>query len=170
MTDETTLSSYGEKEIGIFFDPWKPEADPKRSVMDLYRRAVWYKANPRSEEYMRTLFRERSPDGIFLDAQMDEKWDAHLASSDSVVLLYPDSIGIGFEEIESKVAGSKQKWATVRVLNGRRRTFVLNVKTRRQLRLRRVIEQTMLGEALFSIGFLAVTPFFVIPDLLRGKK
>lgn len=170
MTDETKLSSYGEKEIGIFFNPWRSEFDDKRSVAVLYRRSVWFKANPRSEEYMRELFRERSPNGIFIDTKTDANWKSQLVAADSIILLYPDSIGIGFAAIESEVAAGKQTWATVRVLNGRRRAFVLNGKTRRQLRLRRFFEKTMLGEALFSIGFLAVTPFFVISDLLRGKR
>lgn len=119
---------------------------------------------------MLALFRERSPNGIFINTHRDVDWRSQLASADSIILLYPDSIGNGFAAIESEVAVGKQKWATVRVLNGRRRAFVLNGKTQRQLRLRRFFERTMLGEAFFSIGFLAATPFFVISDLLRGKK
>lgn len=170
MSDETKIRSHGEKEIGIFYNPWKSEFDYKSSLAELYRRAVWFKANPRSEEYMRALFAERSPDGIFLNALSDTDWKSHLASADSILLLYPDSIGIGFAAIESEVAADKQKWATVRILNGRRRAFVFNGKVRRQLRLRRFFEQTMLGEALFTMGFLAVTPFFFISDLVRGRK
>jgi hypothetical protein len=170
MIDETNITTRGRREIGIFYNPWPVEFGEKKSVGVLYRRAVWFKANPRSEEYMRALFLERMPDGIFLNTERDEHWRSHLGSADSIFLLYPDSTGLFFSDLESEVEKHKPEWATMRVLNGRRRAFVLSRAVRRRLRLRRFIERTMLGEALFSAAFLAVTPFFLISDLVRGRR
>ena len=48
-----------KKVIGLFHDPWRSDIDPHRSLAELYRRAVWLKANPRGEDYMRALFASR---------------------------------------------------------------------------------------------------------------
>ena len=153
MVEEKKNNLLKNKEIGLFYNPWKFTSEHKKSVSDLYRRAVLYKANPRSEKYMRNLFAEYSPEGTFINIQSDSDWQSKLSSADSIILLYPDSIGINFSSIESKVNSSKQKWTGVKVLNGRRRAFVLNHSVRLQLRLRRFIEQTMIGEAVFTVWF-----------------
>ncbi len=160
----------GKKEVGIFYNPWKSTFDHKKSVLELYRRAVFLKANPRNQDYMKTLFAEHSPDGDFVNIQSDSDWQSKISLADTIVLLYPDSTGINFSTIESTLKLNKQKWATVRVLNGRRRTFVLNRSVMVQLRLRRFIEQTMLGEALIMIAFLIISPFFLISDFFRGRQ
>ncbi|MBF0322869.1 MAG: hypothetical protein HQL62_08020, partial [Magnetococcales bacterium] len=49
------------------FHPWEPP--PKRLGMDLWRWAVWFKANPRDEATMHTLFRQRFPEGQFIPIQ-----------------------------------------------------------------------------------------------------
>lgn len=157
------------KVVGVFHNPWRADYDPRRSLAELYRRAVWLKANPRDEAYMRALFAERYPGGVFTTAGGDE-WRRELPSADTVVLLYPDSNGINFSKVEDEVAGAKKAWATVRVLNGRRRDFVLSGAVRRGLRWRRFVERTMLGEAAAVVIFAAATPFFVVSDLLRGRR
>ena len=156
--------------VGIFHNPWQDEYDPRRSLAELYRRAVWVKANPRGEEYMRALFAERYPRGRFVNADTDAGWRHALRSADTVVLLYPDSTGLHFSRLERAVGAGRKAWATVRVLNGRRRDFVLSVQARRQLRLRRFLERAMLGEALAIIAFAAATPFFLVSDLVRGRR
>jgi hypothetical protein len=157
------------KVIGVFHNPWRSDYDPRQSLAELYRRAVWLKANPRDEAYMRALFAERYPDGVFTTTGGDE-WRRELPSADTVVLLYPDANGINFSGVEGEVARAKKTWATVRVLNGRRRDFVLSRAARHSLRRRRFIERTMLGEALAVLVFTAATPFFVVSDLLRGRR
>jgi hypothetical protein len=157
------------KVVGVFHNPWRSDYDPRRSLAELYRRAVWLKANPRDEEYMRALFAERYPQGVFVSTG-GEGWRRELPSADTVVLLYPDASGINFSRVEREVAALKKTWATVRVLNGRRRDFVLGRAARRDLRRRRFLERTMLGEALATVLFVAATPFFVFSDLLRGRR
>jgi hypothetical protein len=157
------------KVVGVFHNPWRADYDPRRSLAELYRRAVWLKANPRDEAYMRALFAERYPGGVFTTTGGDD-WRRALPSADTVVLLYPDSNGINFSEVEREVARIKKTWATVRVLNGRRRDFVLSRAVRRALRRRRFVERAMLGEALAVFIFAAATPFFVASDLLRGRR
>ncbi|HYE16225.1 MAG TPA: hypothetical protein VD968_17435 [Pyrinomonadaceae bacterium] len=154
--------------LGVFHNPWRDDYDPRRSIGELYRRAVWLKANPRSETYMRALFKERYPEGRFVSTAED--WKARLASADTVVLLYPDSTGLGFSRVEREAFAGKKEWATVRALNGRRRDFVLSRRVLRQLRRRRFLEVTMLGEAAVVVPFVVVTPFFVLSDFVRGRR
>jgi hypothetical protein len=156
--------------VGIFHNPWRADYDPRRSVMELYRRAVWLKANPREEAYMRALFNERYPRGVFVNADSESRWAEELRAADTVVMLYTDATGLHFAPVESVVERNKKSWATVRVLNGRRRDFVWSKLARRQLRVRRFVERAMLGEALLTLAFLAVTPFFVVSDLVRGRR
>jgi len=162
------------KVVGVFHNPWRADYDPRRSLAELYRRAVWLKANPRDEEYMRALFAERYPDGLFLSTAGGDgaggDWRRELAAADTVVLLYPDAVGINFSGVEREVERRRKTWATVRVLNGRRRDFVLSGAARRELRRRRLIERGMLGEAVAVVLFAAATPFFVASDLLRGRR
>jgi hypothetical protein len=157
------------KVLGVFHNPWRADYDPHKSLAELYRRAVYLKANPRDEEYMRALFAERYPEGLFV--RMDTAdWRRELPAADTVVLLYPDANGIDFSRVEGEVSRAKKTWATVRVLNGRRRDFVLSPARRRALRRRRFVERAMLGEALAVVIFAAATPFFVAADLLRGRR
>jgi hypothetical protein len=164
-------SAMERKVVGIFHNPWQSAYDPRRSVAELYRRAVWLKANPRDEEYMKALFQERYPDGEFVNIDRDDEWRRRLAEAATVVLLYPDSIGLHFARVESAILkGRRSDAAEVRVLNGRRRDFALSGRARRELRWRRLAERAMLGEALMIVGFVVVTPFFVAADLLRRRR
>ncbi len=158
------------KVVGVFHNPWQSEYDPRRSLAELYRRAVWLKANPRNEDYMRALFAERYPRGHFVNADAGGDWRREVRAADTVVLLYPDATGLHFSPLERAVFREKKTWATVRVLSGRRRDFVLSGQARRRLRLRRFLERAMLGEALAVVAFAAATPFFVAGDLLRGRR
>ncbi|MCA1629397.1 MAG: hypothetical protein LC785_08090 [Acidobacteria bacterium] len=64
----------GRRVIGVFHNPRRADYDPRRSLAELYRRAVWLKANPRDEAYMRALFAERYPRAEFVDADADPRW------------------------------------------------------------------------------------------------
>ncbi|HJQ68935.1 MAG TPA: hypothetical protein VKA70_08185 [Blastocatellia bacterium] len=156
--------------IGIFHNPWQSRYEPRRSLAQLYRRAVWLKANPRSVAYMEELFLERYPQGRFINVDEQSGWRESVAAADAVVMLYPDSIGLGFSRIEAAVKRQKKRWAVVRALNGRRREFILKRRTVRQLKLRRFLERSMLGEAAAVVAFVAVTPLFVVSDLVRGRR
>jgi hypothetical protein len=156
--------------VGIFHSPWQGSYDQHKSLAQLYRRAVWLKANPRDEQYMHALFRERYPNGKFVATSRDPNWAKQLSSADTVVLLYPDSIGLGYGALEALVENSKKTWATVRVLNGRRRDFVVSRRAKRALRWRRLIERAMLGEVVAMAGFLLITPFLVLTDFVKGRR
>ena len=158
------------KVLGVFHNPWRGDYDPRRSLAELYRRAVWLKANPRDEAYMKALFAERYPQGVFANADDGPGWRRELPSADTVVMLYPDATGLHFSALESVVRSEKKPWATVRVLNGRRRDFVWSRRARRGLRLRRFLERSMLGEALVTVAVVVATPFLVISDFGRGRR
>ena len=159
-----------KKVIGIFHNPWQSEYEPRKSLTELYARAVWLKANPRSEAYMREQFAQRYPGGTFINVDEEPGWIGQVSTTDLIVLLYPDSIGIKFSQLEALVKRAKRSSTTVRVLNGRRREFSLSRGTIRELRLRRFLERSMLGEILAIAMFIAVTPVFVVSDLLRGRR
>lgn len=161
------------KIIGIFYSPWDEEMERRRTsrrAIDLYRYAVWFKANPRPRDYMRALFTERFPSGIFFDVKESPEWRTHTGRADTVVLLYPDSIGLGFTGLEREVRRLLKPWAAVHILNGRRRECLMNAGTSRALMVRRVLEQSMLAELLFTPIFVCVTPFLLTIDLLRGRR
>ena len=123
-----------------------------------YRRALLRKSNPRSPEYMRELFALRYPEGRIEETPP--------AGATAIVLLYPDAIGLGFGQIERRLP----RGVPVRVLNGRRRDFVLDRRTKAGLRTRRLLERTMTAEALFVAVLAAVTPFLLGADLVRGRR
>jgi len=123
---------------------------PRRTMRRAYRRALFEKANPRPPAYMRTLFAERYPDGRL-------EGGVPAGDADTIVLLYPDAIGLGFGAIERRLP----RGARIVVLNGRRREFPLDRRTRAALRKRRLLERTMLGVA---------TPVLLAADLVRGRR
>ena len=95
-----------------------------------FRRALFSNANPRTEEYMLALCGERWPDVRVVRVD-DADWLDAVGGADIVVLLYPDAIGQGFAAVEREVLRRKKRWAEVRVLNGRRRDFLLSPAARR---------------------------------------
>jgi hypothetical protein len=162
-----------QRVVGLFCWPWGPDPAAlraSRAPLDLYRYAVWFKANPRSREYMRNLFEERYPGGVFVDVAATPAWREPLAAAGTIVLLYPDAIGLGCGATERAVRGALAPGADLRVLNGRRRDFALDGGTRRALALRRLLERSMLAELLFIPVFLCVTPVLLAIDLLRGRR
>jgi hypothetical protein len=160
--------------IGLFFSPWDPHLESpaavqSRNPLTMYRRAVWFKANPRDEKYMRDLFTEYFREGVFINIDRDPFWHDNLREADMVVLLYPDAIGQGFYRLETKVQRRKKTCAAIRALNGRRREFLLNRATLYSLRVRRIMERWMLGEVVALILFVFITPVLLVIDLLRGR-
>jgi hypothetical protein len=156
--------------IGIFHDSWvrvRKLPASFRNPLSLWMKALRYRANPRSSAYMKALFAERYPGAKFLDAGT-EAISAAAAGSSKVVLLYPDSIGLGFSAIERNVAHNAPR-AVVEVLNGRRRQFAFDGKSRWALRFRRVLEWTMLIECFTGVVLLLTTPFLLLFDFVRGR-
>jgi hypothetical protein len=148
--------------VGVLHYPWGEDfgyqALPRKRPRRIYRRTLWWKANPRHPEYMRALFAERYPDG-----KLHEGAQPPLA--ETTVLLYPDAIGLGFGALERSLRGRRE----VRVLNGRRRDFALDRPTLRALRARRLLERTMLFEVVALPLFVALAVPMWIFDALRGR-
>jgi hypothetical protein len=162
-----------EQVTGLYFNPW-PEKwwhskEPLRNPIELYRRGLWYKSNPRDEAYMKALFDEKYPGGRFVNVKENPGWPGQVKEGSTILLLYPDSIGLGFSVLEREVRGRTQGAPPPRVLNGRRRDFVLDGPTRVALKIRRFMERTMLMEIGFTLIFVAVTPILLTMDWIRGR-
>lgn len=157
--------------VAVFYSPWPADGlkrPPRSRPLAQYRYAVWYKANPRSPDYMRALQRERFPAADWVEARTEKDW-LQVSQADTIVLLYPDAIGLGFGAIERSVLSHRAKSAAVEILNGRRRQFELTAATRWRLRLRRLLEWTMLLELAFIPVFIVVTPVLWTIDAVRGR-
>lgn len=160
--------------VGFYSYPWDTGFDvcrrPGRDPATMYRWALWYKANPRSADYMQSVFASRYPDGEFINVDTAPDWQQALADADTVVLLYPDAIGLGFAALERFARKAKKPWAAIRVLNGRKRDFLLYCGMQRSLKLKRFVERTMLGEMLFILPFALLTPLMLAWDWMRGRR
>jgi len=157
--------------IGIFCDPWAGLAQVPNSIrapLRAWRKLLYAKANPRSADYMRTLFEREWGGGSFVDTGVERSWESMLEGAARVVLLYPDANGIGFGRIERRVRRLAPR-AAVHVLNGRQRQFLLDASTATAVRLRRFLECTMLIETVISLGILVATPVLLGIDVVRGR-
>jgi hypothetical protein len=139
----------------------------KRTPRRLYRRALWYKANPRPPAYMESLFCERYPEGVLTRTDGSAP-PPEIQEAERVVLLYPDAIGLGFGSLERRL--ERRTGADVRVLNGRRRDFVLGGSMRARLAVRRLLERSMAPEAMSLLLLALATPVLLAFDLLRGRR
>jgi hypothetical protein len=160
--------------IGLAHNPWASDLTvPRphgRGLAYQYRWLVWHKANPRSAAYMAKLFAERFPDGALVDSDVDLTWRRAVADAEQIVLLYPDSIGLGFANIERTVTETKRSSAVVSALTGRRRAFRLDMRTETGLKFRRALEWSMAGEILAAAVFVVLTPPLLAFDWLAGHR
>lgn len=141
-----------------------------RDLLAKYRRLIWYNAFPRPETYVRELAATLAPSGAFVDVDADPAWAEKAAKADVVVLAYPDAIGLGYGPVERRIAATRKPWAAMRVINGNGRQFVLTPAVRASLLLRRLLARTLLGELLFTVAFVLVTPIFLLVDGIRGRR
>ena len=157
--------------VGLLHYPWGEDggvsATRPRTPRRAYRRALVYRSNPRPAEYMTALFEQRLPGAAI--ARIDgDGWKEKLSGADRVVLLYPDATGLGFGSLERRLLRLTRGRPSV--LNGRRRVFELDRRTRRALLARRALERSMLVEAagLLLIGLVTIP--LVVLDLIRGRR
>lgn len=160
------------KTVALYYDPWsqnKPGSTGWLSIFSSrFMKAVRSKSNPRDEAYMRDLLDQRYPDAELV--RYGEACDNNkFQQADKLVLLYPDAIGLGFGSLEKEIFDLIDEATELHILNGRRRDFLLDKKVYRSLRLRRFLEKSMLGEFAFTLVFIAVTPFFLVIDWMRGR-
>ncbi len=145
------------KTYALFNDSFFKEK-PWWMPQKLYR-VVCHRSNPRSKEYMLDLLREKFPDAEIVDINQTR-------SPGKTILLYPDSIGLGWRKIESRLIHKHE----VEVLNGRRRVFEFTPSLRRMLLLRRFLEMTFLPEMLLTPFVLFYGAFVATKDKFRGSK
>ncbi|MBN2010091.1 hypothetical protein JW960_12170 [candidate division KSB1 bacterium] len=161
--------------IGIFSYHWNPDWIIGKTRIQsrwtqpwsLYKQVLWYKARPRREAYMQELFETYYPDGIFINIDNEPDWQHHIVSASTIVLLYPDATGLGFMSVERTIWKQKRMWANIKVMNGRRRQFVINWSVYIQLLIRRILERTMLIELCATIPFVLITPILLLIDQRR---
>ena len=125
----------------------------------LYR-VVSQRSNPKSREYMITLLNQKFPDAELVEV-------SQLYSNDKIILLYPDSIGLGWKKIEANLM---QKFQVITVLTGRKRLFDLNSTVHRRLLFRRFIEVTFLPEILFMPFLLFYGILITLKDKISSCK
>ena len=138
--------------------------------MRQYRYAVWYKANPRDAAYMRALQQERFPDAEWVDTREQPDWASKISQADVRLCCFiPNSIGLGFGAVERSVFARKPgqpRW-TSSMAGGA--SSASTASTRVGLRLRRLLEWSMLAEFLFVPVFVVVTPVLWVVDAVRGR-
>jgi hypothetical protein len=87
---------------------------------------------------------------------------------DSVILVYPDALGLGWSGVERKLLTGLK--APLFFANGRRRLMRLDSSTRRRLVWHRFLANSRLAELLLGV---IVIPFAILcatVDALRGKS
>ena len=155
------------KIVALYHDPWKGLADALvdwRRPWLVWRKAQWFKANPRTASYMQERLAELWPEARFIDTGAEANWDRAVDGAAQVVLLYPDAIRV------ERVVRARANRAVLQVVNGRRRVFLLDDATMRSLRLRRFFEETMVLEAIMGLALLVATPVLLAIDLVRGRR
>jgi len=160
-----------ETRMGVTLDPWwkiSQHANALQRPLALWRKAVWYKANPRSPAEMRSRFATAFPETPLLDAGQDPGWASAVSGARVIVLVYPDSIGLGFGRIERQVRRAAPA-AKLELLNGRGRRMALDGRTRLALRARRLLEWTMTVELVAGGILVLSTPVLLLVDLMRGR-
>jgi hypothetical protein len=151
--------------LGIWFaDPPTFGLHVQKSIkhpVQMYKDVVRYKANPRSSETMKKMFTERFPTGNLIEFDLK-----NINQADEVVLLYPDAIGLGWGKAERKIRRQTLPNTLVSCLNGRGRYFILARRTQVSLRLRRLLEKTLLVEFVSSVVFVILTPILISNDFV----
>lgn len=154
--------------LGIWLtDPPSSSLGVQRSLkhpIQMYKDVVRYKSNPRSSEIMKAMFKEHFPTGKLVNSCL-----MSINPADEIILLFPDAIGLNWGETERKINQQVQPNTLISCLNGRGRYFVLTRRTQFSLRLRRLLEKTLITEFLSSIAFVILTPILLSYDLIRRR-
>jgi len=161
------------KIIGLYYDPnsdtpLKKTTSIFQKILRKYHTAIQWRSNPRPEDYMRLLFESQCEGSEFISLKTSSD-TPDLKDYDQVILLYPDSIGLGFSKLEKHCLTNTSNGTDIMALNGRKRLFKLDTKTLYRLRFKRFIERSLLPELLFMAVFIIITPFLWAIDSLRGR-
>ena len=158
--------------VGLFHDPWAGVRNGPRTLrqpLSLWKKAVWYRANPRSADEMQNLLVERFPGTRFAEVDAGSLDAAVPTDATRIVLLFPDATGLGCAWM-ARTAARRAPNASLIVLNGRRRQFELDGRSRLALAGRRFLERTMMVEFVAGGVILIATPFLLVFDFVRGRK
>jgi hypothetical protein len=158
----------GSDTVGVLYMP-SDYAKPRGGLLALWRRHLVANAGVRNRDYMEALFKRHFPRGTMIELKDRQVPADVMDSSKTIVLLFPDAIGIDFGRIERAIAS---RWRSKRVLalNGRRRLFRLDAKMRRRLALLRSLETFRIPEIAFLLVFLIATPVLVLFDMMTGRR
>ncbi len=192
LAPHANTSTLPIKRILFVLHPWSLKARNDGSWMAVRDYVVHYRANPRSLEYMLDLASDfviryakdtriellthenllaelpekyRSwPSGIYTDIDLS---DLSSRNYDTVVFLYHDPIGLGWENLEKAL--KKLNASQYIVINGRRREFIWDPSARRVLAFRRFLVRAWWLELLFVPLVWATAIFFYLSDAISGK-
>lgn len=103
-----------------------------------------------------------------LSAAVAEPDAFELGRYDTIVLIYPDAIGLSWTRMETRALAAAT--GTVVVANGRRRLFTLDPLARRQLKWRRFLANTRIVQLLLGVLVLPVGAVLAGYDALRGRS
>lgn len=150
----------------LYYDMWKD-----KNLKNIYNKGVHFKSNPRTFEYMKDLAEEKLDNCEIINLKdPSELKNIDFDQYNEIVLLYPDSTGLGWQKIEAFMLNHVNEMKNIYMINGRRRKIVFNKVNLLSLRFRRFLERSLFGEILFTLFFIVVTPVLLIKDLINGKK
>lgn len=155
--------------VGVLHHRWRDDMSapvPWRKPWQRFRKGVWFKANPRPAGYLEAAFAGRFPGGRLISTP----GAGELRSARTVVLVYPDAIGLGCSSIERRVRRVAPRGAELLVLNGRNRVFPLTRMTLIRLRVRRLLEWTMAPETIAAVVMVPAGCVLALWDFLRGRR
>ncbi len=122
---------------------------------------VCHRAHPRSKEYMINVLSEKFPDAMLVDLENIP------VQTQKLILLYPDTIGLGWYKIEKKLL---PKIKNLMILNGRKRLFVFTLGVGYKLAMKRFLELSFLPEIIFLPFLLALGLILALKDKLMGHS
>ncbi len=86
-------------------------------------------------------------------------------AAEMILVVYPDALGLGWSPLERRLPADRTY-----ILNGRRRIFALDKRTRRALRWRRLLACTRIPEIAAGLAIIPVAAGLAIWDSLRGRS
>jgi len=170
------VMSMPKRDLFVFYDgPVYPRLGvPFRRVTRMLQIHLQYRRNSRSREYMYALaqqtFSDFNPREVLELRDSGKLAVATWESVRTIVLLWPDSNGLGWSPIENYLLRHKPAGMQIIVLNGRRRRFTLGREQLRFFRKRRFLEKSFALDLAATLAFFLFTPILLFWDLLRGHS
>jgi hypothetical protein len=127
---------------------------------------------PRTLEYSKQILGELMPEveSIVSIESPSELAAMNWHSIETLVLLWPDSNGLGWGKVERLLRAHLSSVSEIWIINGRRRRLKFGGRTYRRLLWRRRIEQSLIVNLLCTGSLLTLGSFFWAADLFRGRK